>query len=229
MTAVQAHFKRILSMSGARVPKRLLLDAHVSLNYMRLGRWMRDHRFSTDTRVASRERCFDLVAEEVGHLPVLYLEFGVHMGASLRYWARVLDHPETRLIGFDSFEGLPQTFDERNKVDRSMFDLGGVAPRFDDPRIEVRKGWFEDVLPYFTPPQHDQLILGLDADLYSSTICVLRHLDPWIVPGAFLYFDDLAHVGHETLAFDEYMEDTGKRFELFAAEWTLNRCVFRRV
>ena len=44
---------------------------------------------------------------EVQDQRVLYLEFGVFRGRTIRYWSRKLRHPETRLHGFDSFEGLP--------------------------------------------------------------------------------------------------------------------------
>lgn len=229
MRTAQARLKQVLTSLGARVPERWLLNARITLNYMQLGRWMRDHGFHGGRRLPTRERCFDLVAHEVGDRPVLYLEFGVYRGDSLRYWARILKHPDSRLIGFDSFQGLPETFDERSRIDRRRFDLDGVMPHFADPRIQLYKGWFDEVLPGFAPPPHEQLIIGLDADLYSSTISVLRHMDKWVVPGTFLYFDDLAHIGHETLAFHEYVSDTGKQFELFAAETTLNRCVFRCV
>jgi len=40
---------------------------------------------------------------------VLYMEFGVAYGASIRYWSRELKNPTSVFHGFDSFEGLPET------------------------------------------------------------------------------------------------------------------------
>jgi hypothetical protein len=75
-------------------------------------------------------------------------------------------------------------------------------------------------------PLHDQLVIALDADLYSSTVTVLKHLDRWTVPGTFLYFDNFAHMEHEPKAFGEYLEDTGKRFKLAYTVTGLNYSVF---
>ena len=58
-------------------------------------------------------------------------------------------------------------------------------PRFDDPRVRLVKGWFNDTLPPFLREfrPHPTLILHLDADLYSSTIFVLRQMKPHLRPG----------------------------------------------
>lgn len=52
----------------------------------------------------------------------------------------------------------------------------GVPPIIDDPRIRFFKGWFEDTLPTYQAPKANVVILNMDADLYSSTIFVLRTL-----------------------------------------------------
>lgn len=218
--------KRVLASIGAFVPTRRLLDLQMVLNYMRLGRWMHDHGFACRTRHVTREECWEAVVDMIGHRPVLYLEFGVYQGRSLRYWATLLTHPDSQLHGFDSFEGLPETFDERMGIDRSFHDVGGQLPRVDDARVTFHKGWFSDTLPSFTVPAHDQLVINLDADLYSSTLTVLQALDSWIVPGTFIYFDDFAHIEHEARAFADYIANTGKRFKLAATVTGFNCSVF---
>lgn len=227
MSAVLQRFKQGLAWTGSRVPKRRLLDTQMVINYMRLGRWLRDHGYKFPVVVANRERCWDHIAEAIGNEPVLYLEFGVYEGAATRYWSRLLNHPNSELHGFDSFEGLPETFEERQGIDRARFDVGGQIPMVDDPRVTFHKGWFEDTLPTFVVPEHSQLFLNLDADLYSSTMCILKHLDKWIVPGTLIYFDELSYVNHEALALDDYMQTTGKRFEGVVTEWSRNRAVLR--
>jgi hypothetical protein len=133
---------------------------------------------------------------------------------------------EGHVGGFDSFEGLPESFDERAGLLRAAFDVNGQLPLVDDPRVTFHKGWFADTLSKFNMPPHDQLVITLDADLYSSTRTVLEHLDRWIVPGTFIYFDDFAHMEHEPKAFGEYLQDTGKRFKLAATVTGLNCSVF---
>ena len=47
------------------------------VNYLRLGRWMREHGFHFDQLVRDRWAMFDLVASRVEDKRVLYMEFGV--------------------------------------------------------------------------------------------------------------------------------------------------------
>ena len=218
--------KRLLATAGAALPAKVLLDAQIALNYARLGRWMRDRGFTAPMRRTTRQDCWDQVAATIGFRPVLYLEFGVYEGTSMKYWSKLLRHPDSRLHGFDSFEGLPESFDERAGLVHGALDVNGQLPFVDDPRVTFHKGWFADTLPEFDMPPHDQLVLTLDADLYSSTRTVLQHLDRWIVPGTFIYFDDFAHMEHEPKAFGEYLQDTGKRFKLAVTVTGLNCSVF---
>lgn len=62
-------------------------------------------------------------------------------------------------------------------------------------------------------PLHEVLVINLDADLYSSTICVLKVLKDEIIPGTYIYFDEFNR-NHELRAFDELMNETGMRFSL---------------
>ena len=41
---------------------------------------------------------------------LLYLEFGVHEGYSIKYFSEMMENPNSKLVGFDSFEGLPETW-----------------------------------------------------------------------------------------------------------------------
>jgi len=65
------------------------------------------------------------------------------------------------------------------------------------------------------------LVLNLDADLYSSTIYVLRHFRPWIRRGTLVYLDDMAVPDHEGRAFAEFMRETGLRFAPLCADRAL--------
>jgi O-methyltransferase len=154
---------------------------------------------------------------------VLYLEFGVFQGVATRFWSRALTHPQTQLHGFDSFEGLPEKFGPW--VDRS-FDVQGSLPVIEDKRVQFFKGWFDQVLPGYSVPPHELLVINMDADLYSSTIYVLRYLRPWIKSGALLYFDEMNHLEHEPRAFDEFMKESGLRFRPLCADKSLAFVLF---
>lgn len=213
-----AWFKYFLTRLGDKCSLDWLLRVQAFVNYMRLGRWMRDHGFVFPRRVRNRREVWAAVAERIRDRPVLYLEFGVFEGAATRFWSRALKHPDTRLHGFDSFEGLPE---EGACWEKNEFDLKGKPPVIDDPRVEFHKGWFDQVLPGYRVPPHELLVINMDADLYSSTICVLRHLRPWIKPGTFLYFDEMNHMEHEPRAFEEFMKESGLRFRSVCADKSL--------
>jgi hypothetical protein len=71
---------------------------------------MKDNHYSTKHRLPCRERIFDLIAKDVANKRVLYMEFGVFQGRAARHWSKLLRHPESHLHGFDSFEGLPESW-----------------------------------------------------------------------------------------------------------------------
>jgi hypothetical protein len=219
-------FKAVLTYIGARLSDPMLHRFQMVVNYMKLGRWMADHGYSVRKRVRHRTEVFDAVAQRIRDKRVLYLEFGVFQGASMRYWSQALTHSGARLHGFDSFEGLPEDFDVRGPNVKGTFSTGGVMPKIDDPRVEFFKGWFEDSLPGYVVPAHDVLVICLDADLYSSTIFVLRHMKDWIKPGTFIYFDDMSRPDHEPRALAQFLTESGKVFTPVAADYTLNTVFF---
>jgi hypothetical protein len=218
-------YKDGLTRVGGWLPLRAVQNLRISVNYLALGAWMRSHRFAVHDRLAHRYRVFDRIRESVGE-PLLYLEFGVFRGKSMRYWSGILSDPESRMVGFDSFEGLPETFDERLGYSTGAFNVKGQLPDIDDPRVSFEKGWFEDTLPGFAVPEHRALVIGLDADLYSSTILALRSLAEHIVPGVVIYFDDFSQIDHEPRAFADFIEESGTRFRLLCTERSLNRPAF---
>ena len=218
--------KRGLTVIGARLSAASLLKLQAVVNYLRLGRWMWERGFIPIDRVSNREAVWDRIAEQVADQDVLYLEFGVAGGASMAYWSRLLSNPRSQLHGFDSFEGLPES---GGPWQRGNFDAGGNVPVIDDPRVQFFKGWFNDVLPGYDVPSHDVLVINMDADLYSSTIYVLRHLRSHIRPGTIIYFDELNHMDHEPRAFDAFVEETGLKFELVAVDHTMAFAGFKCV
>lgn len=206
-----------------------LWQCQMVVNYMKLGRWLSENGFNVTKRVRDRSKVFDSVIKQIFDKKVLYLEFGVNKGASIRYWSKSLKHPETMLHGFDSFEGLPEDFDIDGPIVMSTHDNKGQIPQIDDPRVTFFKGWFDEVLPTYQLPEYEVLVIMLDADLYSSTKCVLNHLRPHIKPGTFVYFDELSRLEHEPRALSEFIKESGLRFRLVSVEQSLNRAFFECV
>ncbi len=220
-------FKRLLTALGAALPDRALHNLGMVLNYMRLGRWMRRMGFRFPVRLPQREQVFEVAAARISDKQVVYLEFGVYQGKSMRWWSQALKHPDSQLHGFDSFEGLPEAYDDAGgKYVKGWFSTGGQIPQIEDRRVQFHKGWFEETLPAFEMPSHEVLFINLDADLYSSTIYVLKQLRPHIRPGVYLYFDDMSRPDHEPRALEEFLRESGLRLRPLAADVTLNNALF---
>jgi hypothetical protein len=230
-------FKGALKLFVTKVGAHLTLPAlsrlSSLLNYLYTGRWMVDHGFVPRLQVDSRTEVIAAVAQPIADQEVLYLEFGVWKGESMNQWSCLLRNKESRLHGFDSFEGLPEAVDHHGAsgVAFAKGDLStqGELPATSDPRVRFFKGWFEDTLPSYEFVDSPVLVVFLDADLYSSTKCVLTMLKKHIKIGAILYFDEFWERYHEQRAFEEFLADTGMKFDLIAADYGMRHVAFRRI
>jgi Macrocin-O-methyltransferase (TylF) len=218
--------KYSLTRLGAFLPARAIYSLNASIGYLELGRWMRAKGYDTRQRFSRREELFDLVGQQVRDREVLYLEFGVFQGEATRHWSKLLLNPKSKLHGFDSFEGLPENWLPHRQ--KGYFATSGEIPQIDDNRVTFFKGWFDQTLRTYKCPPHDALVINLDADLYSSTICVLNALKNEIVRGTYIYFDEFNHRDHELRAFDEFIDETGMKFSLVGVTRTMQHALFRR-
>jgi hypothetical protein len=219
--------KYALTVLGPWIDESFIFTINSSLNYLNIGRWMKTHGYQPGRRFGDRYQLFDWLASSLAEKRVLYLEFGVYHGHSMAYWSRLLKNPGSHLHGFDSFEGLPEAWN--TQIGAGLFSTGGVLPAIDDPRVAFFKGWFADTLPGYAVPDHDQLIVNIDADLYSSSQVVLEWLGSRMAVGTLLYFDEFSDRFHELRAFDEFVAVSGLRFELVGATRTLTNVAFRRI
>jgi hypothetical protein len=214
-TAVKTKMRLSLMRAGRRVASNRLANLRSVLSYLELGHWLA-HDFSNVTVdvVPDDLALFDLALSKVTGQRPLYLEFGVFEGRSMRWWSQQLPHPEGKLIGFDSFEGLPQ--DWRPGHAAGHFDVGGEPPKIDDPRVSFVVGWFDESLQTFEIPEHDQLIINVDCDVYSSAATVLSWAEPYLKAGTLIYFDEFPDRDHEMRAFRELMSRSAREFRPLA-------------
>jgi hypothetical protein len=219
-------FKVILSRIGVLVPPRWIHYCNGILNYLSVGRWFRDRGLAVPVRLPDRPELYAYLAAQVTE-PATYLEFGVFRGTSMAMWAGHLKSPQSQFAGFDSFEGLPENWGYFTAKQR--FDVKGQMPKFDDARIQLVKGWFEQTVPAFLARFQPQssLVVHLDADLYSSTIFVLRQLRPHLREGSLLIFDEFFDREHEMKAFSEFLADEAVQIECVAATRALTQVAFR--
>lgn len=190
--------------------------------YPRFFEWARQHAGCDTVSGGPREKrnsLFEKVTAEHGlaDAPIAYFEFGVNRGESIRWWYETNRNPDSRFYGFDSFEGLPESW----MGDRvaGFFSTGGKTPRTADRRVRFLKGWFHETLPtaldLFSTTQ--QKVIHLDADLYRSTIYVLLLIGPWLQPGDIVIFDEFADSIHEFRAFEDFREIFGFEAKLIHA------------
>lgn len=209
--AVEDRYRRsrlLLVRAGLRLwsgwPKRVRAVA----NYIELGAWLRSIGADLPDIVPSRFDVHGAALARVSAESPLYLEFGVWRGTTTRWWVEHLNHPDARFVGFDSFEGLPETWTHTG-IGRGHFSTGGEIPTIPDDRVRFVKGWFHVTLPAYELPEHDQLIVVIDSDLYSSARTVLTEIGPYMKPRSLLYFDEFP--GDEQRAFAEFLADSGLR------------------
>jgi hypothetical protein len=198
--------RRALVAIGGHLSANALTRLTNALGGLEQGRWFADLGRRVPN-LPDRFAVFDEAIRRVQGSAPLYLEFGVYRGRTIRYWASHLPAPGARFVGFDSFEGLPE--DWQPNAQRGSFSVG-QAPQVDDPRVSFVVGWFDKTLPSYEPPAHDQLIVNVDCDLYSSTQYVLEWIAPYLRPGTLVYFDDLFNRDHQWRALREWLDGSGK-------------------
>lgn len=111
------------------------------------------------------------------------LEFGVASGRTIRHWARLW--PDETIHGFDSFEGLPETWLWNIRKGHFAQKLPRVPGN-----VHLHKGWFNETLPEWMNNSGPVAFLHIDSDLYSSARYVLDTLAERIVPGTVIVFDE---------------------------------------
>jgi O-methyltransferase len=169
---------------------RLQRAAHRTAYFGRFHDWTLRHPCSAAaTRLELYER---VLKERIGERPVWYLEFGVYKGTTTAWWAQQSSHKDSLFVGFDSFEGLPESW---GAMAAGTFSTNGAIPDIRDERVRFEKGWFSTTVPRFLAREEAGervMVAHLDADLYSSTLLVLVHLAPHLRPGSILIFDEFA-------------------------------------
>jgi hypothetical protein len=210
---------------GSRLPGWLASGSLALAETLEMGRWLSSSGYICKSYAPNRGALFEAVARQIENKVVLYLEFGVWRGESMKAWSALLKNSESSLHGFDSFVGLPE--DWIPGIQKGHFSTDGNAPTLADPRVRFYKGWFHETLPGYVLPPHDVMVVNVDSDLYLPARYVLDFLAPQIRQGDFMYFDEF-HIPHdEVRAFREFTRNTGLVFSLFGATKGFAGAVFK--
>ena len=206
-------------------PSYTLFTLHELLEF---DAWRRANRLDTVPWFESRYDMFAHVHATLNGEPIDYLEFGVFQGESIRRWIGLNAREESRFTGFDTFEGLPETWTLASRsVERGYFSTGGASPDLADTRVRFIKGMFQDTLEPFLAQWEpkSRLLVHLDADLYSATLYVLCTLHRFLKPGSIVLFDEFTSVTHEFRAFMDYTAAFPRRMRPIAAAGQVYRQV----
>jgi hypothetical protein len=137
-----------------------------------------------------------------GHELGDYLEFGVSRGSSMAcmgHALRTAGLSNVRLVGFDSFEGLPSEAAEQFWAPGEYASTIGATKRYlkaqavNLDEVHLVKGWFKDTL---TPETVERLslrkasLIMIDCDIYTASKEALWFCGPLIVDRAVIIFDD---------------------------------------
>jgi len=167
-----------------------------------------------------------------------FVECGVYAGAQLGIMAynAMLENERggmsRRVIGFDSFAGIPRATEEDDETITGLIGptlatpgdtpvSTGVSAQTErqvrnnlrnwgvlDSRTRLIKGWFEEIMPQTTMldamlGEDGIAVLRLDGDLYQATKHCLEALYPRLNAGGAIIIDDYALTGCRR-AVDEY-------------------------
>jgi O-methyltransferase len=164
--------------------------------------------------IADRQAYFARVHETVGGTTarLLFLEFGVLDGDSIRHWAGLNANPGSRFVGFDSFEGIPAAWRGREP---GYFDRAGQIPAIADDRVRFVKGWFNQTLlreldTLRVESRDSVVVVHIDADLYSSALYCLTTLAQSF-SNFYVLFDEYG--AGEARALRDFLDAYGVKFD----------------
>lgn len=186
--------------------------------YPTKGTWVNEGQLRPHVRRALEHLLEQLGPRGIGD----YLEFGVGQGTSLRIvydelQRAGLDH--VRLVGFDSFEGVPPDEEGRWRTGSFRTEYDDVVRSLDEAginwdRVTLIKGMYTDTLTETLTEELDLRKVSLvmvDCDLYASAKQALAFCGPLIRDEAVVLFDDwnpLARSNRgEKRAFDEFLRE----------------------
>lgn len=205
----------IKKLLASALPHSSRLMSVVALPSLRI--WEKEH--GAGRRLSTKVEFWNHL-NDLAPGPIDYLEFGVFKGGSLRGWSSYNRHKDSRFFGFDTFTGLPDRWEGVvGGYQAGAFDAKGEVPPFDDPRVMLFDGLFQDTLDGFLESydRKNLLIINCDADLYSSTLYVLTRCHDIIAPGSIVIFDEFSSVAHEFRALQDYADAYRRKYKTIAS------------
>jgi hypothetical protein len=125
-------------------------------------------------------------------------EFGSFRGGSAIFMAVVAQElcPGTKVYGFDSFAGMPETDARRDAHKAGDFSEASVdeirlfAEKSGVRNLELIKGMFEESIPRALPTIGPLRLSHIDCDLFDGVVASYDGCRTKMVPGGYIVFDD---------------------------------------
>ena len=169
-----------------------------------------------------------------------FIEAGIWKGGAIALMAALLNITDTKnrkVIGVDSFEGIPPAKPDIYPADaahigcekikillnNSLEEVEGYLIRlglYENKNIQLIKGWFCDVLPELKKTNPTFALVRLDGDTYESTIQALENLEPHTSQGGYIIIDDYFSWTGCKKATDDYRLKMGITAPLTTVDWT---------
>ena len=190
-------------------------------NTLKLSKWIAENKNPGNKDhlgFADREDLYKSINERfIANEAILYLEFGVFKGASIKWWANANNNSSSEFFGFDTFEGLPESW---GVYEKGAFNA--LIPDISDQRVHFVKGLFQDTLLSFlqnrgSVASDKRLVLHMDPDLFSSTLFVLTTIRPLLKKNDIILFDEFFVPNDEFAAFEIFCRSYYISFELLGA------------
>jgi len=198
-------------------------------NFNLLTKWVHKHKnddlltqdFYKPNRVyEDREKSFAAIIDKYNlkDMPITYMEFGVAAGGSFKWWLKNNTNTASRFAGFDTFEGLPESWGVFSKG-----DMHSPIPDVNDSRALFVKGIFQDTLNDYLFQNGNEIkkmqkVIHMDADLFSATLFALSQLYPYLQKGDIIMFDEFNVYAHEFMAFRYFTECFYINLKLISAQ-----------
>jgi O-methyltransferase len=206
-------------------------------NLLRLTKWISKQKkqgmlndfYRPVRKYSDRVKLYEYVSdkENLQDQKIVYLEFGVFQGSSFKWWMSKNRNPGSRFFGFDTFEGLPESWGTYGRG-----DMKAVFPDINDERGELIKGLFQTSLYQFLHTHsidEGRRVIHMDADLFSSTLFVLTTIASHLEKNDIILFDEFNVPNHEFFAFKIFTESFYKKFELLGAVNNYYQVAFKMI
>jgi predicted O-methyltransferase YrrM len=143
------------------------------------------------------------------------IEFGSYRGGTAMFMAAVCKGLglDTRVYALDTFEGMPETdsavdlFAQKSFSQTNYAEIVATARAYNLTNIEFVKGLFQDTAKGTLDRAGKIALAHIDCDIRSGVIYSYEVVKPYLVPGAYIVFDDATSSGciGATEAVEEYV------------------------